>query len=316
MSIHKKPHPSQDLIDQFNELFKNYSIDDRGYRYLATALRLSVDVRWVRTPDLKAQMMGVLNLNPDWLHALEVDFKRYFYSKKLDIDDFDFIGESKFDRFICDSYIDEKIYLGYRNKLPGNRFSLGENLSGLKFIFANINYSIKEKIIFLYDAWDITSSAKAIDLGKLKDRLHESMQLTRGCKWFDAKLDSLSAAYDHLRREDPGCGYFFDSDELRIYFYKKYGASPESVELSIKKIQMLFNNRKSRATKNTKQVNFQLSDKSIKNVEKLSVKYGENKSKIVDFIFSNDKLLRRVDEFLNENVISRFGRNFDGFSEF
>ena len=301
MPIYKTPNPNQNLIDQFDKIFEGCSIDERGFRYLAAALRLGADSRFRMQSSFKIDVMQVLSSNAGWTEAIVRDFKRYNISKRLHESNFGFIGESKFEEFICNSYIDEIFGSNFANQLPGNRFSFNEKFSGLRLIFGNIGFSIREKIIFLFDAWDVAPSAKEIELRRLEVRVFEAQQLTQRCSWFDGKPDRLLAAYDHLKNASAGCSRFSDSDEIRIYFYKNSRENPEKVDLSIKKIQMLFNNRNSRATKATKQVNFSLSEKSIKNIKKLSMAQGENRSKIVDAVFGNDDLVRYMAEYLKRN---------------
>ena len=315
MAITKKsdlrppPHQHQELIDKFNEEFSGYSIDIRGARYLAAALRLGDSGAHGVTQQFKIDVMNVLNSKPTWVRATKDDFKRYSSSKKIEENYFDFIGESKYERFFYEMYINDSIIKGFENDLPNGRNLLNNDFSGAKLIFEDVSFSNKEKIIFFYDAWHILSPRKMIDLEQLKSNTHKFLQLTSRCKWFDDKPDGLKAAYDHLKEFDADCRFFSDSDELRIYFLKTYGYNPEKVELSIRKIQMLFHNRKSRATKVKKQVNFSLSEKSIKNIKKLSLTHEENGSKIVDAVFKNDELIRYINIFFEKNRNRQFSEN-------
>ena len=68
----------------------------------------------------------------------------------------------------------------------------------------------------------------------------------------------------------------------------------DSIDLAFNKICALYANRKSRSNKLTKQANFSLSDKSIKNIKKLSLEHGVTKSKIIDIVFGNESIFNDV----------------------
>ena len=309
MAIEKKLNPNQHLIDKFGLDFSDYSIDARAARYLSAMLRLGNGGNHGVTSKFKIDVMTTLDARPGWARAAKYDFKRYFDSKKIEENNFNFIGESKYEVFFYNEYINNIINLNFVNDLPGGRNVLHANYSGAKLIFENVSFSNREKVIFFYDAWSILPHIKDINLKRLKSDAHTFLQLYDKCKWFDNKPEGLRAAHDHLKEFDANCGYFSDSDDLRIYFFKKYEYNAEKFELSIRKIQMLFNNRKSRATKATKQVNFSLSEKSIKNIKKLSLNHEENGSKIVDAIFKNDELIRYIDKHLKGNRSVQFSDN-------
>lgn len=309
MAINKKPNLNQYLINKFDLEFSGYSIDARGARYLSAMLRLGNVGNHGVTLQFKIDVMNTLAARSEWERATKDDFKRYFNSKKIEENNFDFIGESKYEVFFYETYINSKINFDFINDLPGGRYIFNTNYSGARLIFENVSFSNREKIMFFYDAWHIPSQSKYMDLERLKSNAHKFLQLYNRCKWFDNKPEGLRAAHDHLKEFDANCGYFSDTDDLRIYFFKKYEDNAEKFELSIRKIQMLFNNRKSRATKSTKQVNFSLSGKSIKNIKKLSSNHEENGSKIVDAIFKNDELIRYIDKYLKGNKNVQFSDN-------
>lgn len=309
MAIIKKPNQYQDLIDKFNEEFGDYSIDVRGARYLAASLRLGDSGGFGVTHHFKIDVMKALTNHPEWYRPIRDDFRRYYNSKKLYDNNFDFIEESKYEIFFYEIYITNAIDHGFKTELPNSRDFPYSNFSNAKLIFGNLSLSNKEKMMFFYDAWSIEPSMKEIDLEKLKLHAYKFLELTSRCKWFDNEPNRLTAAHDHLKKFDANCGYFSDSDELRIYFYKTYGFNPEKVELSIRKIQMLFHNRKSRATKVKKQVNFSLSKKSIKNIKDLSLTHEENASKMVDTIFKNDELMRYIDKYLKKSKSTHYFEN-------
>lgn len=304
MTVNKRFDTEQHLINEFDRKFEIYSIDERGFRYISSMLELGVDLNELKSSQRKIEVMKRLENKPDLSLAFDIDFSRYYNSRKLDIQDFNFIGDSRFERFIYEMHINSMIEKSFINFLPCKGGQSSEYSASLKKLFDAIIFPIKEKIIFLYDSWNVEFSEKRMWIERLRADAFETSRIVRGCKWFDGNDDRLLAAYDHLKA-DPNCGYFYDSDDLRIYLFKSYGSNPDKIELNIKKIQYLFNNRKSRTTKATKQANFSLSEKSIKNIEKLSSKYGENKSKIVDAVFRDDELIRYVDEFLKSNGSSR-----------
>lgn len=298
MAIEKKLNPNQYLIDKFNIEFSDYSIDTRGARYLSAMLRLGNAGNYGLTSQFKIDAMRTLAAMPEWARATKDDFKRYFNSKKIEENNFDFIGESKYEVFFYKEYINNIINLNFVNDLPDSRAIFHVNYSGAKLIFESVSFSNREKIMFFFDAWHLPSQSKDMKLECLKSNAHKFLQLYNKCKWFDNKPEGLKAAHDYLKQFDANCGYFSDSDDLRIYFFKEYKDNAEKFKLSIRDIQMLFNNRKSRATKSTKQVNFSLSEKSIKNIKKLSSNHEENRSKIVDAIFKNDELISYIDKYL------------------
>lgn len=301
---------TQREINGFDLLFCEYKIDQRFLRYVSASLKVGIDFKNQSTNYIKNQICQEMSERNIQISSLKYDLDRYVNSNKIDDCEFNFIKESKFEEYICNDAINYHInHLEYRNSIFNSRKSILSGEDSLNLIFKNISFHFRDKFIFFFDAWDVDFNSKMKSLVLFKSFFISALDFYKKFDWFSDDEKKLEAAYDHLKKSDPECMCFQSHEDLKIYIFKKFDKNRSEVELILKKIKTLYNNRKSRSQKSTKQFNLSLSEAAIKNIIKLSSTYGADRSKTIDIIFRNPKLISHINDFLKNQSI--YNSNFD-----
>ena len=285
-------------MDILNKYFPNLNSSRRNYLLLIAVFNLSLDeslFNKIGERYLAVNIIDAIEREGDkGISPLLISLDKLMQYKKIDDSDLEFVTNGKFVNSIVDSFIDEFFKNEYWKGEVNYDVLLIKSKSGLANPFVKYNFSANDKIKIFFDAANCTYETKKNLLLSLKFKLNSFQNLYKKLEWFNDD-ERLSAACDYFKKRNHIFNeVFLNSDELKSFFYSKYGTNQDSLELAFGKIRALFGNRKNRLNKITKQANFSLSEKSIKNIKKMSMEYGVTKSKIIDIVFSEELLLNEI----------------------
>ena len=290
-------------LDILNRLFPNLNSSRRNYFLLIVILNLNFDDS-VFNKKLECNLATniVNNIPMEWNenNPMVKHINELMILKKIDDSELEIITREKFVGCIVDDFI--KDFFAYRNFGGFIKYDVLNNSeymsSGNPFL--KYKFSANEKIKIFFDAANCSFDRKVEEFELLKLRINSTRNLYRKLDWFHDDKDKLSAACDYFKKKDTSfCNNFLNTDEVKEFFYLNFKNEIEFIEFTLAKIRGLYANRKNRKNQITKQANFSISEKSVKNIKKLSVEYGVNKSKIIDAVFSNDFLLKEIENKIN-----------------
>lgn len=285
-------------LDTLNRIFPNLNSNKRNYLLLIFILNLNFNINCLNKTSERSLAREVLKCMPfEWRNdgnACVEYIDELMLSVKIDDLDFEIITQEKFIGHIVDYFINDFFVRG----------NFGENIKHdmlfyfetpfTKNPFLKYQFPASEKIKIFFDAARCSLDLKRKEFERLKFKINDAKNKYRRLDWFDNK-EKLDAAHDFFRKKYLGFNTnFLTLDDVKSHFYLNFLDNEDYIELAFKKISALYGNRKNRNSSVTKQANFSLSKKSIKNIDKLSMEYRVTKSKIIDIAFSNDLILNEI----------------------
>ena len=285
--------------DELKKYFPNLNSIKRNYLLIIAAFRLNLDENLFKKNGRDYLAGNILKHIKERFYvcssAIIRDLDQLMQYQKIDDLDLKNVTDEKFIGAIVDNYINEfyeRITFEERNI---HEILLRESSPMVVNPFFGYHFSPDEKIKVFFDAANCDLDLKKYFLRNLNYKLINTKNSYKKLEWFNDEEGKLEAAFDYFRKKNKiiNCN-FSNSDEVKKYFYMNFYNNQDSIDLAFNKICALYANRKSRSNKLTKQANFSLSDKSIKNIKKLSLEHGVTKSKIIDIVFGNESIFNDV----------------------
>jgi hypothetical protein len=268
-----------DLL-KFTQSFPGFNGGKRELRYIVVMLGINSDTYQNTEYEIKRQIGMKLMLYRN--DGVIYNIKMYLIGAKIGIGDFEFIGNSR-----SQIWLIEQDIVGLLNIVNAE--------SHVVLSLNNLSFHAKEKFIFLIDYWINNLDYKKYHVSNLANKIFNVTREMKYLDWFEDDVERVFAAADFFRKKE--LLHLFninDSEDVRIHFYKNR-LNKDYLELSFQKIRSLYNNRKSRDNKNSKQCNFSLSISADNNISKLAIANRLTRSDVVDMFFKDIKNMRNFD---------------------
>lgn len=260
------------LLRKFNETFPSFNGGMRELRFMVGTLGIDSDTYQNPLFEVKRQIATHLQLNKSV--GEQIVIYRYLRESKVDIDAFDFIGESRSQL----SLIEEQILMLLQHF----------NVRG----YLVSKFQPKEKFIFFIDG--ISTTDKEMYVSGVAKEVSRIVREMNYLDWFNDDPDKVVAADNNFRKRYPNASAspyferFGDVEDIRIFYYKNR-ANTAQLRLDFKSTQSYFNNRRARENPDKKQRNFSLSIAANRNINKLANDRGITRSAVVDMVFKDLK---------------------------
>lgn len=266
------------FLRKFEESFPGFNGGMRELRLMVGVFRIDIDTYQNPLFQVKRHIGIHLQSNNSFVELQAIN--KYLKESKVDIDTFDFIGESRSQLWLIEQQI--------ANLLQEVNIS-NDLLSQMTFA----RFRTKEKLIFFVDWISFTYSKKdyVINTANL---VSSYIREVKYLDWFDDDTEKVVSADDYFRKKYPYSAItpfferFSDIEDIRILFYNTRTHTAQR-RLDFQSIRALFNNRKARKNENRKQCNFSLSLAADRNIDKLANDGGVTRSVVVDMVFKNIK---------------------------
>lgn len=279
--------PGEDLA----EMFPGTTLGLRELKFLVGYLRIDCDLE-----KIKKDLLEKIVLDRIKNHILDIEkhnILAFLMEAKISEEKLSFIEDRK-----SHLYLTLKII----NQLKLNTpliLTRQINYDRLKLVF-----NPKDLLIFLISLKfePIEGKNKNTDIFTLTFNNHLSK--IKFIKWYEESSDRISIAHEYFIKK----GYLtfefstpFSIDDLMIFFWDD-ARTKDQVNLIDINFRRYYHNKKSRENKSTKQVNFSLSIKPIKEINRLAKKYGLKKSTIIEIAFKDKSFLTQIDLALRNKL--------------
>ena len=261
-------------VARFNRFFPYFRGGRRELIYIILSLDLNVDLSGGKQGFVINNIGSQLPDGGDYKRI-----SRYLAEMKCNERFFNFFDESNFHSFMINREVDD---LFAKNKV----------ISSVVNSSRNFCFSARDRFIFAVDYLPNNVGDKNNYMEAYKMDFDKVCDEISYLKWFngdDAKLDAANSYFSRL----DGLSYkkIRGMDDLQIRFCSDL-SNMGYMALSFKKIQSLYNNRKSKSSEYHKQCNLSLSVSSSEKIDLFARRSNMTRSQVVDYVFRELKSIK------------------------